>query len=81
MLRATDDGAKAAGSIQRSSGPVHIKLNGIPKNLPGPVTGTALYRLAGAMPGYPVTVLSGDNVVPNNDEPVAVKDGQEFSTK
>jgi hypothetical protein len=68
--------AKEAGTFQRSGGKVHVKLNGVPKTLPLPVTGEALHRLAGYVDGHPVSV-SG---VPNNSEPLEVKDGQEFTT-
>jgi hypothetical protein len=68
--------AKEAGTFVRSGGKVHIKLDGVPKTLPLPVTGEALYRLAGYVEGHPLSV-SG---VANNKEPLEVKDGQEFTT-
>jgi hypothetical protein len=68
--------AKEAGTFVRSGGKVHIKIDGVAKTLPLPVTGEALHRLAGHVEGHPVSV-SG---VPNNNEPLDVKDGQEFTT-
>lgn len=68
--------AKELGTFVRSGGKVHIKIDGVAKTLPLPVTGEALHRLAGHVEGHPVSV-SG---VPNNNEPLDVKDGQEFTT-
>jgi hypothetical protein len=68
--------AKELGSFQRSGGKAHIKLDGVAKTVPLPLTGEALHRLAGHVEGHPVSV-SG---VPNNNEPLEVKDGQEFTT-
>ena len=73
--------AKAAGIFQKSGGQAHIKINGMAKTLPRPVTGASLYRIAGEMPGYPVTVTSGGSLIPRDNEPLSVKDGQEFTTE
>jgi hypothetical protein len=67
--------AKELGTFQRSGGKVHVKLNGVAKTLPLPVTGEALHRLAGYVEGHPVSVGG----VANNSEPIDVKDGQEFT--
>jgi hypothetical protein len=67
--------AKELGTFQRSGGKVHIILNGVAKTLPLPVTGEALHRLAGYVDGHPLAI----DGVPNNSEPLEVKDGQEFT--
>jgi hypothetical protein len=73
-------GAKEAGTFQKSGGQVHVKINGVAKTLPRPVTGDSLRRLAGEIPGHPVTLTSGGKIVPRDNQPLEVKDGQEFST-
>jgi len=74
------EGPPPVGVFQHASNNAHIKLDGIAKTLPMPVTGRSLHRLAGSIDGHPVVVKSGGSVIANTDEPVDAK-FLEFTTK
>lgn len=71
-----------------TSGPVvkpakthHITLDGVKKSFHGSATGKELHKLAGAIDGFPSNLKHKDGAaVPCTDEPIELKQGQEFTT-
>lgn len=61
---------------------IQLKLDGKMKTVYAPVTGAQLHSLAGSIEGYPLKLETLDGVeVPNDNEPFAVENDQEFTTK